>query len=268
MQQDNTDLQQQSSAVLLFNRASHWIHSYPSGLFCPSSTCPCTHHPIKHHPCCLCAAPLPTAAAMADASVTIANAAPTNSYGQPNILSSLNFNPDTWDQVAPTTSAFPDGCGYWRERPAKPFACEHRWPEVRNMVAWRKAAGSAGAEPPFQIYNDKVLAMTRGGNFPGGAQAFVAVNIGASDFSLEVNTNMQAGQYCNVVAQGPGLEDCYPCTAACPYNMSVDGNGRLAVRLGGYQAVAFHKHSRMPAPSPAGTATAAAGSKEAGFVVE
>jgi alpha-amylase len=139
-------------------------------------------------------------------------------YGQPNILSSINFDYKTWNAIAPTASVFPDGCGYWKEKPMKPYACEHRWPEVRNMVAWRKVAGLSGAGLLFYTEGN-VFAMTRGDDT---GKAFVAVNKGTGGFNYFFDAKMPAGTYCNVVAQGDHrIEDCYPCKATCPHKITV-----------------------------------------------
>jgi alpha-amylase len=179
-------------------------------------------------------------------------------YGQPNILSSINFNDfNVWkDPVAQTApvrdgadpksslmSPFDGNCGYWKDRPMKPYACEHRWPEVRNMVMWRNVAGQSGTLYFDVSGNNNVLMITRGSNSPG--KAFVAVNNGAASFSQQVDTKgMPAGTYCNIVTQarngGASVDDCYPCKASCPDKVTVSPDGRLQVQLPGYQALAIH----------------------------
>lgn len=114
------------------------------------------------------------------------------------MLSSINFNPNTYKDESPTRSVFPDNCGWWGDNPKKDFTCEHRWPEIRNMVMWRKVAGLSGT-PVFDIYNNKLLAITRGDNDQG--RAFMIVNSHSDYFEQDVYTKMPAGQYCNIVAQ-------------------------------------------------------------------
>jgi alpha-amylase len=167
-------------------------------------------------------------------------------YGQPNILSSINFDFKTWDGTAPTASVFPDGCGYWKDKPLKPYACEHRWPEVRNMVAWRKVAGLSGAGLLFYTEGN-VFAMTRGDDT---GKAFVAVNKGASGFYYTFPARMPAGTYCNVVAQGDQkIEDCYPCKSTCPHHLTVGADGHVQVNLAGREAVAIHIQAMVTSPS-------------------
>jgi len=185
-------------------------------------------------------------------------------YGQPNILSSYNFDYKTYDEnkfapvrnTADKTSSllspFDGNCGYWKDRPMKPYACEHRWPEVRNMVQWRNVAGLSGTLF-FDVWNKNVLLITRGNaNSPG--KAFVAVNNGAAYFSQEVATKgMPAGTYCNVVTTasngGASVDDCYPCKASCPDKVTVGSDGKVQVKLPGYNALAFHTGAMVPSPS-------------------
>lgn len=177
-------------------------------------------------------------------------------YGQPNILSSLNFEPKKWNQFAPVVdvdnpvsplkSPFDGNCGSWKDRPMKPYACEHRWPEVRNMVKWRRVAGNAPTLL-FDVRNQNVLWTTRG-------RAFMAVNSGSARFSESVDTKgMPGGTYCNIVTQvrngGASVEDCYPCTAACPDKVTVGSDGRVLVQLLGYNALAFHVQAMVPSSS-------------------
>ena len=185
-------------------------------------------------------------------------------YGQPNVLSSINFDYDNYHDLAPVID--PDneksllksphdagGCGYWKDSPMPPYACEHRWPEVRNMVTWRAVAGTSPMLL-FDIYNQSVLMMTRGQQ-PGSGKAFVVVNNGPAGFEQVIDTmGMPAGVYCNVVTQqtassdtgGGSVEDCYPCTDVCPDKVTVGGDGKLQVQLPGYSALAIHIGARVP----------------------
>ena len=200
-------------------------------------------------------------------------------YGQPNILSSINFDYNTYerddnpqnkfapvrnpgalgDKTQSLLSPFDNNCGYWKDVPMKPYACEHRWPEVRNMVQWRNVAGLSDATL-FDIKDNKVLLITRG-DFPHGEQpirghAFVAVNNGGDYFEQVVDTKgMPAGTYCNVVTQarngGASVEDCYPCKASCPDKVTVGNGGKVEVQLPGKNALAFHTGSRVPSAASA-----------------
>jgi len=167
-------------------------------------------------------------------------------YGQPNILSSINFDFNNWDGRAPVVdpnndhsglkSPFDGNCGYWKDSPMKPYACEHRWPEVRNMVMWRNVAGLGPAQ--VDVYNNNVLVITRG-------KAFAAINNGAAAFDQEMDARgLPAGTYCNVATRS--AQDCYPCQASCPNKVTVRGDGKVQVQLPGYNALAFHANSMVP----------------------
>jgi hypothetical protein len=195
-------------------------------------------------------------------------------YGQPNVLSSINFNYSTWQDTAPVrdpgdpksslVSPFDGNCGYWKDLPMKPYACEHRWPEVRSMVMWRNTAGVGQDTLLFDIAGDNnVLIMTRGTGSAG--KAFVAVNNGAVGFKQQVDTKgMPPGTYCNIVTQqgnshnngGTSVEECYPCQLSCPDKVTVGPGGGLELQLPGYQALAIHINAILPLSPPA---TSAAG---------
>ena len=189
-------------------------------------------------------------------------------YGQPNILSSINFDYNTYekdgklapvrdrrDEVSSLLSPFDDNCGYWKDRHMKPYACEHRWPEVRNMVQWRNVAGLSDATL-FDIRENSVLLITRGDKQGPKGKAFVAVNNGGDYFKQVVDTKgMPPGTYCNVVTQarngGASVEDCYPCKASCPDKVTVGNDGKMEVQLPGKNALAFHTGSRVPSTTSA-----------------
>lgn len=122
------------------------------------------------------------------------------------------------------------------------------------MVAWRHVAGLSPMLLLDVYNNNNTLAMTRGFSSAQGSpsgRAFVAINSGPAPCAQAVQTMMPAGIYCNIVAQGSGAANCYPCKPTCPYTIMVNGTGHADITLAGYQALAFHINSVLAwAPYP------------------
>merc|ERR1719401_1936836 len=72
------------------------------------------------------------------------------------------------------------------------WVCEHRWTPIANMVAWRASAGT-NAVSNFQAHDGNTISFCR------GDKACIAMNRGSSTWSANVNFNVPAGEYCNVI---------------------------------------------------------------------
>eukprot|EP00913_Durusdinium_trenchii_P022620 g21243.t1 len=73
-------------------------------------------------------------------------------YGYPKVMSSYVF--DAHDQGPPSQpvhSATGVACG------GQPWVCEHRYPEIANMVAWRRSAGANKTLESFTASDDGTL---------------------------------------------------------------------------------------------------------------
>eukprot|EP00451_Oxyrrhis_marina_P053518 CAMPEP_0204506544 /NCGR_PEP_ID=MMETSP0471-20130131/109304_1 /ASSEMBLY_ACC=CAM_ASM_000602 /TAXON_ID=2969 /ORGANISM="Oxyrrhis marina" /LENGTH=522 /DNA_ID=CAMNT_0051511549 /DNA_START=42 /DNA_END=1610 /DNA_ORIENTATION=+ len=133
-------------------------------------------------------------------------------YGYPKVMSSYAF--DSHDQGPPS---YPVSCG-------NDWICEHRRPEVANMVAWRKTAGD-NAMKNFVKDGCNHIGFSRG-------SAFVALNRdGSGSWQTTVQTGMPAGTYCDVAQSDD--------PSSCP-KVTVDSSGQASITVPGLKAVAFH----------------------------
>mmetsp|Transcript_32666 Transcript_32666/g.78520 ORF Transcript_32666/g.78520 Transcript_32666/m.78520 type:complete len:464 (+) Transcript_32666:41-1432(+) len=133
-------------------------------------------------------------------------------YGYPKVMSSYAF--DSHDQGPPS---YPVNCG-------NDWICEHRRPEVANMVAWRKTAGDS-AMKNFVKDGCNHIGFSRG-------SAYVALNRdGSGSWQTTVQTGMPAGTYCDVAQSDD--------PSSCP-KVTVDSSGQASITVSGLKAVAFH----------------------------
>lgn len=144
-------------------------------------------------------------------------------YGYPKVMSSYNF--DAHDQGPLDVPVHGSGLACFHGS----WVCEHRYPEIANMVAWRQAAGT-GAPEVFQSSEDG-----NGAFFCRSSSACVALNRGSGNWSVKVKTTLPAGQYYDV------LRDIN--VSSCPFvRVAVDGTAELLVPS--TSAVAFHVNAR------------------------
>jgi len=138
-------------------------------------------------------------------------------YGYPKVMSSYYFS-DT-DAGPPSQGVHQNGLNcFW----GKPWVCEHRWPEIANMVAWRRSAGGAWVEN-WESHGGSRISFCRNG------AACVLINREGYDWQASVSVSMPDGQYCNVQKSDE---------PNCP-KVRVQG-GRVSVNVPGMDAVAFH----------------------------
>lgn len=130
-------------------------------------------------------------------------------YGTPRVMSSYSFNDS--DQGPP---AYQDkiNCnnGTWQ--------CEHRWPEIANMVKFRKATQQATQITHWQQDGDNRIAFGRGN------VGFIAINRTNSTWNATLKTSMPPGQYCDAF-QGQ-----------CQDKLSVNTQSELQVAVPAYSA--------------------------------
>ncbi|KAK7091849.1 alpha-amylase-like [Littorina saxatilis] len=113
-------------------------------------------------------------------------------HGVPIITSSYNFTevnqgpPSTNEEIDPVTIT-PDG------RCAGGWVCEHRWPQVYSMVAFRNIAGSEPVEN-WTVTSEYQVSFSRGN------KTFIAINLESFDFKATVQTGLSAGWYCDVMS--------------------------------------------------------------------
>ncbi|KAL4429373.1 hypothetical protein ABPG77_005147 [Micractinium sp. CCAP 211/92] len=168
-------------------------------------------------------------------------------YGQPVVLSSLNIagqlGPSGDYSGAPVDPATgrllpvhgPGGelnCGA-----GKPYLCEHRWPAVSGMLAWRRVAGDTPLSLLQTLSSNAALALARGTD--GRSRAFVLINAAwrpGGQLRARLQTGLPPGAYCHVL-QPDG------CTS--PVVVGPEGTADFDVPL--LSAVALHIEALAPA---------------------
>ena len=107
-------------------------------------------------------------------------------YGLPKIMSSYDF--DSFNDGPPS-----DANGVTQSVDCNAgWACEHRWPEIVKMVAFRKFLG----DEPLDIVekDNSTIVFTR------GDKALIAVNNGSQDKTINIASSLADGQYCNILS--------------------------------------------------------------------
>lgn len=147
-------------------------------------------------------------------------------YGYPKVMSSYYFSGH--DQGPPGTPVHASGgvnCGKVDGAGGEPWVCEHRWPGVANMVAWRKSAGTTGVTN-FQKPGPDTIALCR------GKVACVAMNRQESaTWTVTLKFALPAGIYCDVFQSDD--------PASCP-KVEVARDGTVSLRVPPLGAVALH----------------------------
>ena len=74
------------------------------------------------------------------------------------------------------------------------WVCQHRWPAIEGMVAWRAVAGDAPVTDAWSE-GDAVA-------FGRGERGFVVVNAGDDELTTTLTTSLPDGDYCDVLVTG------------------------------------------------------------------
>ncbi|KAI0713835.1 glycoside hydrolase family 13 protein [Earliella scabrosa] len=148
-------------------------------------------------------------------------------YGTPTILSSYSFSSSDSDGGPPNS-----GAGVCSSTGgAKGWLCQHRWPAVSGMVAFRNTVGDAGI-------THWVAAGTQRVAFGRGKLGFVAINNADATWSSAFNTSLPDGTYCDVVAGKAARGEC----AGQSYRVS---SGLFKAKLAARSALAMHTGSSL-----------------------
>ncbi|CAB3261279.1 unnamed protein product [Arctia plantaginis] len=141
------------------------------------------------------------------------------SYGNPRIMSSFKFeNPDVGppmdeNQRILSPSIKRDGsCG-------NGWVCEHRWPQIYSMVAFRKVAANNRVNDWWDNGSNQIA-------FCRGAVAFVAFNNDLIDFDETLQVCVPPGRYCDVIT---GVIKRRNCTGKL-VTVNKDGRARISIR--------------------------------------
>jgi len=109
-------------------------------------------------------------------------------YGYPQVMSSYHF--EDFDQGPPRLPVHDGGmlhCG-----DGEPWVCEHRWPEISNMVAWRHVAGSAPVLYLEASGSDDATALCR------STRACLFLNRGDELWAEKLRVPLEPGRYCDI----------------------------------------------------------------------
>ncbi|BDA42333.1 Alpha-amylase A [Coccomyxa sp. Obi] len=115
-------------------------------------------------------------------------------YGSPQVLSSYYYG--RHGDGAPRKPVH-GGDGALNCGDGITWVCQHRWPQVANMVQWRKVAGHEAISHWYLSDDHKQVQFSRGN------AAMMFINVGDTEFHGRLyNTQLPAGVYCNVLKSG------------------------------------------------------------------
>ncbi|MBQ1087922.1 alpha-amylase family protein [Streptomyces sp. B93] len=130
-------------------------------------------------------------------------------YGAPDINSGYEF---TDHDAGPPNGGTVNAC--WQDG----WKCQHAWPEIQRMVAFRNATRGQAVTNWWDNGNDAIA-------FGRGSKGFVAINHEPGSLSRTYQTSLPAGTYCNVQNNT---------------TVTVNGSGQLTATLGGNTALAVY----------------------------
>ncbi|KAL1661454.1 glycoside hydrolase superfamily [Schizophyllum commune] len=143
-------------------------------------------------------------------------------YGTPSILSSFEFSNS--DDGAPNGNA--GTCS--DDGGASGWICQHRWPAVRNMVAFRNEVGDAELTDWVSPQGPQIA-------FGRGSAGFVAINNADSEWSTTFSTSLADGSYCDVISGDASDGSCSGNTITVSggsFDATVPARSALAIHTG------------------------------------
>ncbi|MFI2036219.1 alpha-amylase family protein [Streptomyces bottropensis] len=130
-------------------------------------------------------------------------------YGAPDINSGYEFSST---DAGPPNNGRVDAC--WQNG----WKCQHAWPEIMRMVAFRNATRGEAVTDWWDNGGDAIA-------FGRGGKGFVAINHESNSLSRTYQTSLAAGTYCDVQKNT---------------TVTVDGSGRFTATLGAHTALALY----------------------------
>ncbi|AIR98036.1 alpha-amylase [Streptomyces glaucescens] len=130
-------------------------------------------------------------------------------YGAPDINSGYEF---TDHDAGPPNGGRVDAC--WQSG----WKCQHAWPEIQRMVAFRNATRGEAVTNWWDNGGDAIA-------FGRGSKGFVAINHESGSLTRTYQTSLPAGTYCNVQSNTP---------------VTVNSSGQFTATLGAHTALAIH----------------------------
>ncbi|MEV4641163.1 alpha-amylase family protein [Actinoplanes sp. NPDC049548] len=147
-------------------------------------------------------------------------------YGSPSVMSGFEFAAK--DQGAPK-----DGNGRIKDVTCfnGEWKCEHRWPQIGNMVAFHNAVKGTAVTHWWSNGNDQIA-------FGRGDKGFVVINDEGTGGLRSYQTGLPAGTYCDVIKGQPTPTGC------SGDSVTVDASGWFTATVGAHDAVALHVNAR------------------------
>jgi len=130
-------------------------------------------------------------------------------YGAPDINSGYEWSDA---DAGPPNGGTVNAC--WQDG----WKCQHAWPEIKSMVAFRNATRGQALSNWWDNGNDAIA-------FGRGSKGFVAINHETSALSRTYSTSLAAGTYCNVQNNT---------------SITVNGSGQFTATLGANTALAIY----------------------------
>jgi alpha-amylase len=130
-------------------------------------------------------------------------------YGAPDINSGYEFSNN---DAGPPNAGQVNAC--WQDG----WKCQHAWPEIQRMVAFRNATRG---EPVTNWWDNGYQAIA----FGRGSKGFVAINHESYSVSRTYQTSLAAGTYCDVQNNTP---------------VTVNSSGQFTATLGSNTALAIY----------------------------
>ena len=131
-------------------------------------------------------------------------------YGYPKVMSSFEF--DDTAQGRPKTEPVTAGATQCNAG----WVCEHRISAIANMVAFRNATSGV---PVTQWQQHKGAGIS----FGRGGKGHVVINAGDQPLTVDVRTDLPAGDYCNILVSGAA--------STCESTVRVSDAGRFQAQL-------------------------------------
>ncbi|KAK8757833.1 hypothetical protein V5799_004533 [Amblyomma americanum] len=131
-------------------------------------------------------------------------------YGLPRVMSSYRWPRDIVGGEDRNAWMGPPCDEAWRIKPVvrypnescgNDWVCEHRWPQISNLVHLRKVAGN---KPVTKWWDNKSNAIA----FGRGNSTFILINNEDHVVDVSLKTSLPAGVYCDVVSGGKTAAGC------------------------------------------------------------
>ncbi|AQS69916.1 alpha-amylase family protein [Streptomyces pactum] len=130
-------------------------------------------------------------------------------YGAPDVNSGYEWSDH---DAGPPNGGRVDAC--WQDG----WKCQHAWPEIKSMVAFRNATRGQAVTNWWDNGNDAIA-------FGRGSKGYVVVNHESGALTRTYQTSLPAGTYCDVQSGRP---------------VTVNGSGQFTATLGAHTALALH----------------------------